>query len=179
MGKSTNILFNLIDIWAKQNQFYSVMGTVDSVDSSNRTCIVSPSDGSPTLNDVSLEADYDESESKGFYIVPAVGSNVIVTFKSKDYGYLSAWTEIDNIVAKQGKWVFNDGSNGGLTITPELKTQLDKLTARVDGIIDAIKNGVPVAQDGGAALQATQTILLDLIVNKEDFSNIENEDVKH
>lgn len=92
---------------------------------------------------------------------------------------MSAWTEINQVVSKQTEWIFNDGDNGGLTITPELKDQLDKLTKRVDDIIDAIKNGVPVVHDGGAALLASQTVLLDLIVDKEDFSNIENPIVKH
>lgn len=76
------------------------------------------------------------------------------------------------------RWI-NGEDNGGLTITPELKLQLEKLTARVDGIIDAIDNGVPVAGDGGVALQNTIKVALAALVDKESFDNIENTKVKH
>ena len=71
------------------------------------------------------------------------------------------------------------GDLGGLVKVEELKSELAKLTARVDGIISAINNGVPVPTDGGAALQTTIKAALATIVNKEDFTNIENENVKH
>ncbi len=76
---------------------------------------------------------------------------------------------------------FNGGENGGLTNTPELKTQLDKLTARVDGIISAINNGVPAAgaPDGGAALQTSIKAALALITQKEDFGDIEDTKITH
>lgn len=78
------------------------------------------------------------------------------------------------------RWI-NGESNGGLTITPELVTQLAKLTARVDGIIDAINNGVPAggSSDGGTALLASIVAGLAGIVDKEDFTEIENTKVKH
>ena len=74
---------------------------------------------------------------------------------------------------------FNQGLNGGLANTPELKTQLEKLTARVDGIIDAIKNGVPGASDGGAALLTSIKTGLASITDKEDFSEIEDSKITH
>lgn len=76
---------------------------------------------------------------------------------------------------------YNGGENGGLTNTPELKTQLEKLTARVDGIIDAIKDPtvIPTAQDGGNALWALFKGLIAQITEKENFDNIENEKIRH
>ena len=74
---------------------------------------------------------------------------------------------------------FDGDDNGGLVIGPELKTQLGYLTARVDTIINALKNSPTVAQDGGAAYKAGITTTLNTIVNKEDFSNIESNKVKH
>jgi len=68
---------------------------------------------------------------------------------------------------------------GGLVKIEELVKNLDKLTARVDGIIDAIKNGVPIPTDGGAGLQTTIKAALALLVDKEDFTTIENENIKH
>ncbi|WP_010664937.1 hypothetical protein [Marinilabilia salmonicolor] len=74
---------------------------------------------------------------------------------------------------------FNQGLNGGFANTPELKTQLEKLTARVDGIIDAINNGVPGSSDGGAALLTTIKTGLSSITDKEDFSEIEDSKITH
>lgn len=76
---------------------------------------------------------------------------------------------------------YNGGENGGLTNTPELKIQLDKLTARVDGIIDAIKDPavIATAQDGGNALWALFKALIAQITEKENFDNIENEKITH
>jgi hypothetical protein len=75
---------------------------------------------------------------------------------------------------------FNGGENGGLTNTPELKTQLDKLTKRVDDVISAI-NGAPTAtpSDGGAAAQTYTKTKLALIVDKEDFGDIEDSKITH
>lgn len=180
MGKNTNILYDLIDIYVKQNQFYSVMGTIQSVNSDNRTCVVKPNDGAPILNDVSLEADYDESESKGFYVVPATESNVIVTFKSKDYGYLSAWTQIDNVVAKQGEWIFNRGDNLGLVKVTELTERLNDLEDLFTQLQQDFTNWTPVAQDGGAALKAVISTGFGVAqIPDSEVSDFENEDVKH
>jgi hypothetical protein len=72
---------------------------------------------------------------------------------------------------------FNDGNLGGLVQQQVLKDQLAKVTARIDGVMDAIRNGVPVAQDGGAALQTSIVAELDLIVDIEDFSAIQNDKI--
>ena len=69
--------------------------------------------------------------------------------------------------------------NGGVVIGPELKTQLGYLTTRVDTIINALQNAPTAAQDGGAAYKAGIASILATIVNKEDFSNIESDKVKH
>jgi len=75
---------------------------------------------------------------------------------------------------------FNGGENGGMTNTKELKTQLDKLTKRVDDVISAI-NGAPAATpaDGGATAQTYTKTKLALITNKEDFKDIEDLKITH
>jgi phage baseplate assembly protein gpV len=110
------------------------------------------------------EVYYSAAENK--FAVNAPSSEVSVTCKS-----LSANAE-DGIT-------LNGGENGGLTVTPKLVEQLEKMSARIDGIIDAINNGVPVPQDGGAGLQTTIKASLSAIVDKEDFSEVENDKVKH
>lgn len=56
---------------------------------------------------------------------------------------------------------------------------LDKMTKRIDGIIEAIKNSTPVAQDGGASMKASIVASLNTLTEKEDFSKIENEKIRH
>jgi len=68
---------------------------------------------------------------------------------------------------------------GGVVKAGELKTQLDKLTARVDGIINALKNSPTAAQDGGATYKGAIAGTLATLVDKEDFSSIESEKVLH
>ena len=179
MSKTTDIFFELVSIWAKENELYSKQGTIVSVDESAKTTIVSPSDGGSDILDVRLESD-ENSESKGFFVVPSVGSLVIVTFISPQESFISAWTEIDTVVAKQGQWTFNEGENGGLTITPELQTQLDKTNALLEGLINVI-SGTSIPEPGNGAPSALQTALSAAITGKSlgDYSNIENEAVKH
>jgi hypothetical protein len=74
--------------------------------------------------------------------------------------------------------IFNGGELGGLIKIEELKTQLNRMTARIDGIINAIKGGVPVSQDGGAELQASIVRLLPT-GQKEDFSSLEDPNFLH
>lgn len=76
---------------------------------------------------------------------------------------------------------YNGGENGGLTNTPELKTQLDKLTARVDGIIDGINSASVIAtpQDGGTALWALFKTEIAKITEKESFEAIEDDKITH
>lgn len=76
---------------------------------------------------------------------------------------------------------FNGGKNGGLAVVPELKTQLEKLSKRVDGLIDAINSPTVVAtpQDGGTALLGLLRAELAKITDKESFDKIEDTTIKH
>ena len=75
---------------------------------------------------------------------------------------------------------FNGGENGGLTNTLELKTQLDKLTKRLDDVISSISEA-PAAtpSDGGAASQNYTKAKLALITDKEKFDKIEDTKITH
>jgi hypothetical protein len=76
---------------------------------------------------------------------------------------------------------FNGGKNGGLAVVPELKTQLEKLSKRVDGLIDAVNspNVAATPQDGGAALLTLLRGELAKITEKESFDKIEDTTIKH
>ena len=125
--------------------------------------------------DVRLAAVVD-GNTKNLLIKPKVGSMVLIADLSeglmRDLAIIG-WSEVETIT-------INGGDLGGLTKTKVLKTQLDKLTKRVDALISAI-NGAPVATpaDGGAAAQTYTKTKLALIVDKEDFGNIEDVKIKH
>lgn len=152
----------------KSEKIYSDIGHVLSVDEVEKTCVVDIING-PEIEGVRLQQ---LSGDSGFLAVPTINSLVVVSYTDRTTAYVSMFSYIDSVI-------YQGGSNGGLTITPELVTNLDKLTARVDKIIDAISNGVPVAGDGGIAYQTTMKAILATIVGKEDFSNIENVNFKH
>lgn len=125
------------------------------------------------IPEVRLNAVSNDSTNK-LIITPVVGSVVGIVDMGGENRDLTVFqfTEIDSIV-------WNGGSLGGLTKTKELKTQLAKLTTRVDGIISAIEDGVVVAEDGGASFKTTMVSALEKLTDKEDFSNIEDDTFKH
>ena len=68
---------------------------------------------------------------------------------------------------------------GGIIKVNDLKDELAKLTARVDGIMDALKNSPTGTNDGGTAYKTAIVTALNSIVNKEDFSSIASDKVFH
>ena len=103
-----------------------------------------------------------------------------------DQGEEKASVKVDkdgNIAIKSDNGKVNlDGDKwGGLCKTQELKTQLDKATARIDQIITAIKLGsnAAVPQDGGKVAFETVSNALPTDDAKEDYSNIESQNVFH
>lgn len=79
-----------------------------------------------------------------------------------------------------------DGSvstwNGGSETTAnanDLKKQLTTMSGRIDALFNAIKSGVPAPMDGGAAYKASMTGILSAASQKEDFSNIIDDKIKH
>ena len=53
------------------------------------------------------------------------------------------------------------------------------MTARIDGIINAVKTAAVSPQDGGATFKSNMIASLEMLVNKENFSQIENKKVQH
>ena len=108
--------------------------------------------------------------------------NVKTTVSINENGDISIETE-GNISATSDKTITFDGDGyGGLCKTQELKTQLDRLSARVDNIIDALENSGTAAEDGGATYKAGIKTIIDTYSElnpKEDFSQIESDKVKH
>lgn len=139
------------------------------VEVSGEVAEVAPLNGDANILDVKITSG---ASSTPLLITPLKDSVVIVTFLSKDTAFISLYSEIETIQLRGDQY-------GGLIKIEELKTNLDKLTARVDGIIDAINNGVAIPQDGGVGLQNTIKASLSTLIDKEDFTGIENDLIKH
>lgn len=170
---------------AKQKRFTITSGVATDVGDSTCTVV---RDGLPDLLDVRYNAIEADIENR-FTVKPKEGSHVqCAMIEDTTEAFIIAWSEIESVelvfpehtmtVNKDGT-VWGDGSNGGMVKAVELKAQLDKVTARVNGIIDAIKNGIPVAQDGGVGLQQSIVVGLETLMDVEDFTGIENEKLKH
>ena len=163
--------YNIGDLIAKladkKEEVYSIICKVSEV--SGEVAELAPLNGDASLFDVKLLAG---TSATPLLITPVVGSTVIATFLSKDTAFVSLYSEIESVQIMGDQF-------GGLIKIEELIKNLDKLTARVDGIIDAINNGVPIPTDGGAGLQTTIKVALALLVDKEDFTTMENENIKH
>lgn len=158
---------------------------VDSVSIETRSCSVTTisNDVEVELPNVWLMADIDN----GQLIVPKVGSTVLIANNSQLQPFVLMFSEIDSAWWVVGNSQFkitdgliqaNDGSNGGLTITPELKKQLDKTNTVLTAIANTLQTWTPVAGDGGAALKAA---IIAALTGKTvgDFSNIEDKKFTH
>ncbi len=173
-----------------------IRGIIGEPNQDSHLCIVTAVDGATCdvkriidgkeIKRVRLNATIKASD--GLVIVPKIDSAVLVTKIDSNKYFVSQFSEIekiilnvtDNIEVNAANTItFNGGENGGLTITPELKTQLDKMTKRIDGIMDAIKNAQPTTDNSGAGLKTAMVTALEMITDIEDFSQIENTKITH
>jgi len=142
------------------------------------TCQVTRVMDDKIIPDVRLNCSSDSSH--GIVITPKIGSAVLVTSISEDDNFVSQFSEIEKIsIVADTDIEINGGSFGGLVKIEELKTQLGKVTARIDGIIDALTNSQTAAQDGGATYKKGIVTKLNTLTDKEDFSNMEDTKCKH
>lgn len=183
----------------------SFVGTVTVVDKDNDTCKVSR-EAAPDLIDVRLLSVVDDIADK-IVVYPKEGSKVIcsVIENDKKETWISAHSSIESILVVMGSTsitlvdggvnievgaskckivdgeiTYNDGENGGLTITPALVSELNKNNIILQSLM-AVINGAPVPEPGAGSPSALQTALKGAIAGKAvgDFSQVENAKIKH
>jgi len=165
------------------------IATVDAVDDSGETLDATDILTEVPIYGVRLQAVADGSKL-GVLVTPKIGSYVLVAALEKSFkdSFCAGFSEIEKIHVQIGTFkieidkdgvVANDGENGGLCIVPELKTQLAKLTARVDAVFAALTNSPTAPTDGGATYKTAITASLNTVVEKENFERIENPKIKH
>lgn len=164
------IVNQYIESYLRNEKFYSDLAKVISVDDTTKKAVVE------LLNsDLQVKARTQASINctGGFYIKPSVGSFVVVNWINKKLSVIVLYSEVDAII-------FQNGTNGGLTITPELKTQLDKTNNLLTALINII-SGAPIPEPGNSAPSALQAALSAALTgqNLGDYNNIENDKFTH
>lgn len=137
------------------------------------------------LADVRLRSIID-SQGNRVVVYPAVGSTVLIgKIGLSSQFYVQAVGVVDKVLCRIGEmklevtdsgFVYNEGSH--TTANADiLKRELNKLSKRVDDLLNALTQALPTTT--GGIQKADLTTRLSAIVNKEDFSSIENAKIKH
>ncbi len=158
---------------------FSVKGKVVSVDEDKRTCEVKPDNSEANYTGVRLQAL--ESKNTGVVLIPEKDSDVIIHFIDNDEAYVTKTSKVAKveIITENGEILLNGKDYGGLIKIEELKTQLQKNTQRIDTIINVLKSTITsVALHPNPGWSAIINPILN-VLQKEDYSNIENKTVKH
>lgn len=145
--------------------YEGVICRVSDIDLVLFTCTCTPIDGGAEFYDVLLNANAD----KGFTLIPADNSVVIVQQISSTNAYVSMVSKVDQI------YLAGD-VNGGLIKIDNLKTQYDTMVAAFKTAIAAGFSALSGLDSGAslAAFNASATSILNL--NK---TTLENTKVKH
>jgi acetoacetate decarboxylase len=162
-----NLVDQLLIAVQTNSEMYSKICKVTEVN--GNTCSVEPLDESAPINNVRLIAG---DSTTGVICVPKTGSVVVVTFMSESSAFVSMFSEIETVVIHGDQF-------GGLVKVDELRSQMDLMTARIDGIIDALKNTSPDSNTGTFKTSLTPGLAQVEGLQKENFKDVENETVKH
>jgi hypothetical protein len=166
----------LVDVNKVKINAYSILCEVVSVEVPFADC--KPLDGSALFNSVKLNAGNDKN-----YIVPKVGSTVIVSMLDKNNAYISMFSEIDKIYLNSNEIIFNDGSLGGLIKINELTQKINELVTNYNQLVSFFNAHVHAGTVLVGSVPLPVTIVPTLttasvtpIFNKADFENIK---IKH
>lgn len=107
MDNLKDIIKNLI---SDNEELYSQPCEVLEVDKSARTLKVEPLNGDADIFDVRLQSK--ESSGIGLVLFPKIGSQVIVTFLSKDLAFVTSTDEVEEVSLRIGEFdLFIDAEN--------------------------------------------------------------------
>lgn len=104
---------------------------------------------------------------------------IVAIIKMLNSGNIEIELKGDYKIKTEGNIELNGSDFGGLIKIEELKIQLQKNTAILNGILGTLK--APVAEPGNGAPSVFQAALITAVgaMQAGDFSNIENKKVKH
>lgn len=116
MGANTDIKNAFKKLTETNDEIYSIVCTVDSIDLTDKTCYCIPLNKSGDLQGVRLMSD----NKTGFLIIPRVNSIVLVTMLNETTGYVAMFSEVDEIQ-------LNGDNYGGIPIIQNLVNKLNNL----------------------------------------------------
>lgn len=164
---STEDIRKAIKGLSNQTGMMNILCKVESVDLVNKTCYCQPVFGGADIQDVRLIADNQE----GFLIIPAINSLVIVSMLNQAVGYVSMFSNVQEIQ-------LNGDNYGGLVRIRELETQLNTLQTEINTLKTLVGTAIAVysaAIDGGASASTFNAAQLPQI----NLTQLENITVKH
>ena len=154
-------------------QYEGVVCNVSDIDLATFTCTCTPINGDAEFYDVLLNADAD----KGFTLIPANGSLVIIQQTSQANAYVTMVSKVDQV------YLAGD-ANGGLVKVQvlnaalnNLQTEINTLKATLSANLTAM--GVALAAVDGGVTTAQAGVLSALVLPQINISQIENTKVKH
>lgn len=167
----------LIKLIEEVSPHHDCVCSVTSVNLTDLTCLCEPINGDADIVDVRLITD----ESKGFVIIPPVGSKVTVSFLNDSTAYVSQFSTVSEIR-------LNGTNYDGLVKINDLVTKLNNLETRVNLIVTDLAalatamnalGAVPVLGTvlGAAITTAIANAITPLTPTIK--ANLENTTVKH
>jgi hypothetical protein len=145
------------------NDGFSKVCTIDSVDLTTLTCYCVPLNGDADIINVRLMANIDN----GFLLIPEVNSIVVVSFLSDDSAYVS-------LVSKVSEVQLNGKNFDGLVKVQELTDKLNALENKVNDLITACSSQVvTLAPTGTFPLASFFTSVTPLVPTQQlEIENI-------
>jgi hypothetical protein len=160
------------------HSFINVPGKAVSVNETDKTAVVSI-DGTD-YPDIRLNAVISEENENHSYIVPVLGSWVMVSFieNSDTDGFICSFSEIDKVVLNANEIVFNKGELKGMVEIEPLIDDLNAIKDDINALKQALSSWVPVPNDGGAALKSATTSWSGSQLQQTQIEDIENDKIK-
>lgn len=151
------------------NEINCIVCTVDSIDTTKKTCYCLPIDESKAdLMNVRLMAD----NKTGFLIIPKVGSVVIVSYISNEMTYVSMFSEVDEIQ-------LNGDNYGGLVRIQELTDKLNNLENAFNQHLVLYNAHTHAGVTSGGSSTAVPTAVDTNVLTPTVKTELENQTVKH
>jgi len=158
---------------AKGVGYQSLVATVDSVNESGKTCVVSPVNGDAQIFDVRLQSS--EGANLGVLVLPKVDSFVLVTMLDKDTAFVSLYGEVESLNLKIEGLEFTVDSEG-LKLTKgslSLKNEIAGLVKEVNSLVSTLKS-FKVLTGVGPSTGVEPTSLAALLQHETKLDAIEN-----
>ena len=162
----------------KEDKTSIFLGSVKSVQESERTCTVTQ-----LTNDIEIEGIFLTAEKNdGFLQVPAISSTVLVITSTNSERYVALFSEIEYVKIYTNKeiWLNGDGL-GGIAIVEKIQNNLDSIKSYLDTLKLAISSGITavgigVLANGGTGASTFESSMIAAAIN---FQDMENKNVKH